>query len=71
MGYHRTAQRSALDRDALRTLLAPIVAEELAFIARTLDPFNAANDCLNPAGHDPIKSCSVIVCCHCSKVFWS
>lgn len=71
MGFHRTAQRSALDRDALRTLLAPVVEDELAFIARTIDPFNVDNDCTNQAGHFPVRDHTQIVCVHCSKVIWS
>jgi hypothetical protein len=45
-----------------------LVAQELAFEARTADPFFLAHDCLNPAGHDFIGSCGEVVCCHCARL---
>lgn len=70
MGYLRQGMPQALDRAGIRAIVIPIVAQELAFTSRTIDPFGIAHDCLNPAGHDPIAACGEIVCCHCAKVFW-
>ena len=70
MGFYRTRPRQALDRAAIRAEVIPILAQELAFIERTADPFQIENDCVNPAGHFPIRSGGAIVCAHCSKVFW-
>lgn len=70
MGFLRQGQPVALDRAGLTAVVTRLLAEEIAFISRTADPFGIDHDCLNPAGHDPIASCSEIACCHCSKVFW-
>lgn len=70
MGFNRQPMPAALDRTALTAIVTPFVAQELAFVVRTVDPFGVEHNCLNPAGHDPIASCGEIVCCHCAKVFW-
>jgi hypothetical protein len=69
MGFHRIPQPAALDRASLTAVVANLLAEEVAFLTHTADPFLIDHDCLNPAGHDPIATCRDIVCCHCAKVF--
>ena len=71
MGFHRQGQRRALDRAGIRAEVIPLLAEELAFLERTADPFGIEHGCINPAGHAVITSCGEIVCAHCSVVFWS
>ena len=71
MGFHRIPQPRALDRAAIRAEVIPLLAQERAFIARTIDPFGIEHGCVNPAGHAVITSCGEIVCAHCTKVFWS
>lgn len=71
MGFHRNGQPRALDRAGIRAEVIPLLAEELAFVTRTIDPFGIEHGCVNPAGHIPITSCGAIVCAHCAKVFWS
>ena len=68
MGFHRTLQPRPLDRAAMTEVIARIVAEEVAFVVRTSDPFGVDHDCLNPAGHDFIASCSEIACRHCGRL---
>lgn len=71
MGFHRIPQPAALDRAGLTALVARFVAEELAFLTRTADPFGLDNACpFNPTGHDFIASCGDVVCCRCGKVVW-
>jgi hypothetical protein len=68
MGFHRHGQPAALDRAAVSAVITRLVAQELAFEARTADPFLLAHDCLNPAGHDFIAACGEVVCCHCARL---
>lgn len=56
--YQRTTERSF-----------PIDAAPLP-TCTPADPFGIDHDCLNPAGHDFIATCSDVVCCHCAKVAW-
>ena len=70
MGFHRQGQPQPLDRKAVTAVLTRLLAEELAFINGTADPFGIDHDCLNPAGHLFIASCGDVACCHCSKVVW-
>lgn len=70
MGFHRQGQPAALDRAGLTAVVTRLMAEELAFIIRTADPFGIDHDCLNPAGHDFIASCGDVACRHCAKVVW-
>lgn len=71
MGFLRQGQPQTLDRASLTAVVTRFVAEELAFITRTADPFSIDHDCLNPAGHDFIAACGDVACCHCAKVVWS
>ena len=68
MGFHRLGQPAAFDRAALRGIVEPIVAQEVAFAARTADPFGIDHDCINPTGHDFIGSCGDVACVHCARV---
>ena len=71
MGFHRIEPPQALDRAGIRAEVIPLLAAELAFIERTIDPFGIEHGCINPAGHAVITSCGMIVCAHCSVVFSS
>lgn len=68
MGFLRQGQPAALDRRAVRNIVTPIVKEEIAFLARTSDPFGIDHDCINPTGHDFIGSCGDVACVHCARV---
>lgn len=71
MRVSRQGQPQALDRPAETEVVTRFVAEEIAFLARTADPFGIDDPCeFNPAGHMPIASCRDLVCPHCGKVFW-
>ena len=70
MGFHRIKPPQALDRAAIRAEVIPLLAEELAFLERTADPFLIEHGCVNPAGHEAMASCGAIVCAHCEKMFW-
>ncbi len=70
MGFHRQGQPAALDRAAIRDAVSRFLADELAFEIAAADPFRIDNDCVNPAGHEPIASCGEVVCCHCARIFW-
>lgn len=67
MGFHRHPQPAAVTRAVLHDL----IEQRLADFMPPADPFGIDHDCLNPAGHDFIASCGVVVCVHCSKVVWS
>jgi hypothetical protein len=70
MGFHRQGQPSALNRAEVTAIVAEVVAEEVAFIERSADPFLIDHDCLNPAGHQAIADCRDIVCRYCGRIFW-
>lgn len=71
MGFHRQIQPASLDRAGVVAILRPFVAEEIAFIERTFDPFGIDDPCpFNPGGHRFTGSCGDVVCVHCSKVVW-
>lgn len=74
MGFHRQGMPPPPitgDRATVTATITRFVAEELAFIGRTADPFGIDHDCLNPAGHRFIGSCGDVACVHCAKVAWS
>lgn len=74
MGFYRQGQPEPpvlFDRAAVRAAVTPFVAEEIAFLSRTADPFGVDNDCPNLAGHRFAGSCGDIVCVYCGKVAWS
>jgi hypothetical protein len=71
MGFHRQGMPASLDRAAVTAVVTRFVAEELAFLTRTADPFLVDHDCLNPAGHKFEGCCGDVVCVHCGKVAWS
>ena len=70
MGFHRS-RPAALDRSAGASVITRFVAQEVAFAARTTDPFRIDHDCLNPAGHYFIGSCGDVVYVHCTRVAWA
>lgn len=76
MGFHRQGQPQYVQTVSDTTLriirehVGALMASEAAFIARTVDPFNVDNDCINPAGHEPMASCGEVVCAHCARIFW-
>ena len=69
-GFTRNRQPQALTRAQAIAILKPRAAEEIAAVLAQQDVFQLEHDCINPAGHDAIASCSDIVCPHCAKVFW-
>jgi hypothetical protein len=71
MGFHRQGMPAVLDRAAVTAVITRYVAEELAFLNRTADPFGIAHDCRNPAGHDFISSCGDLACVHCGRIAWA
>lgn len=71
MGFLRQGQPQALDRKGVTAVVTRLLAEEIAYLTRTADPFRIEHDCLNPGGHDFIGACGDVVCCHCGKVVWS
>jgi hypothetical protein len=81
-GFHRGAQRQALDRkgayEAIEGILAELLAagDELAVeIAAHLparDPFGVVDhNCINPGGHRFIADCRTVVCEHCGGIAWA
>lgn len=70
-GYLRTPQPTSLDRAAVTAVVTRFVADEIAHLDRTADPFRIEHDCVNARGHDFIAACGDVVCCHCGKVVWS
>lgn len=68
-GFLRQGQPAALDRGAVTATITRFVADEIAHLARTSDPFAVDHDCVNPSGHDFIGSCGSVVCPHCARVF--
>jgi hypothetical protein len=71
MGFHRIRPPQALNRGGIKAQVIPLLAQELAFVKRTIDPFGIEHGCVNPEGHSVISSCGAIVCAHCAVVFWS
>lgn len=70
-GFHRIAQRQAFDRDAIRDVVTSFLSDEVAFVARTADPFGVDDPCPeNPVGHYPIRDRNEVVCAHCSRILW-
>jgi hypothetical protein len=54
-------------------IISFIGEREIASVLRAIDPFGLDDLCtLSPTGqHQAIGSCGDVVCCHCSRVFWS
>jgi hypothetical protein len=72
MGYLRQRQPDTMNRNQVRAaVIAFVGTEEIARIARGLDPFGIDDPCpASPAGHQPHASCGEIVCIHCTRIFW-
>ncbi len=51
-------------------ILADLLDEDRISAATPPDPFLIDHDCINPAGHYPVRMHGEIVCPHCSKVIW-
>lgn len=59
-----------LTPDTVKAPLIRFVADELAFVKRTADPFLIEGCPGSQTGHYPIASCGEIVCVYCGEVFW-
>ena len=66
MGFHRQIQPQPLDCAGIVRL----VAEEVAFASRHLDPFALDNACeFSPTGlHSFTSSCGDVACVHCARI---
>lgn len=71
MGFHRQGMPQALDRAQATAVVTRFLADEIAHLTRTADPFLIDHDCLNPAGHHFIGSCGDVACVHCGRVSWA
>lgn len=70
-GFHRLGQPLAFGNEQVRDVVTRFVADEIAQLTRTADPFAIDHDCVNAGGHHFIASCGDIVCIHCGRIAWA
>lgn len=68
--FFRTGAPRALTRSEAEALIRPVAFAAIEILVGPFDPFNLADTCPNPGGHQPIMSAGDLVCPHCERVFW-
>lgn len=72
MGFHRQGQPASPRRAEVTATVTRLLAQEVAFTARVVDPFGIEQDCINGrTTHEFTASCGEIVCPHCGRVAWA